>query len=130
MRDAVPLFRVRVWNAYLLVNSHIKISKDHRTITYNNKPLGFHRSGFQQIRGVHTSNYIKPLKLKSVVNPKPFYTADIETISINGLQYPVQISFIGSKISKLFIIRNTIDINLQVDKLWFEFISYINNNLS
>ena len=69
----------------------------------------------------HVSN-ITPLK-KLSVNPKPFYTMDIETINRKGLQEPFIISFSIGKITKAFY-------NIDVDKLFLDFFTYLFTNLT
>lgn len=126
--DVVPIFKVRFWNMDSMLNKHIRITRDARTV----------HSGFQQIRGLHTSTIgltrsvpcIKPLPSKdSPGRGKTFYTMDIETIQHKGFQLPILISFAGKRKNKLFLIPNTHNLENRVRELFDNFFIYLNEVL-
>lgn len=101
-------FIIKVWNVDSVQNKHIKITRDARTILP--KVTTFK----QQIRSASTlsttkvkkSNHnITPISLKKIPKlKKQFYTMDIETVNLNGIQIPAIITFVGKKFSHYFSI--------------------------
>jgi hypothetical protein len=77
---------------------------------------------------------IKPLSLfkrngdLKLEAPKPIFTMDIETVSINGNQFPIAISSCGQGIKKLFLIDHLLfqnDCELALKQLWGKYFKHL-----
>lgn len=119
-------FYVRVWNADHLQNKTV----------YSNAKMTQFRNNINSLRTLLNRSYstkcydsltnITPLK-KLAINPKPFYTMDIETINDNGNQKPFIISFSSSlSLAALSEVFYNKDLNL----LWQDFFTFIFSKLT
>ena len=137
--DIIPAFKVKVWNMDNYLNKNIKINKNNNTAQINKKYSTINNIvKLNQKRYYSTRfNTISPIKNNIVTNiAEPISSMDIETIDYNGNQIPVAITLAyidnGNQIiSKLFFIDFNIlliDKDLALTNLWYEYITYINNN--
>jgi DNA polymerase type B, organellar and viral len=138
--DVIPYFLVKVWNADILENKQIKVTRSTLTLqdkvrtssTIANSKRIFHTSSIQNelINSYKNEELIKPYKKSNLLGvvADRFATMDIETMEYNGKQIPVAISIVNyGNSSKIFVLDRTIKIELAIKNLWFEFFNFIEN---
>lgn len=138
--DVIPYFIVKVWNADILENKQIKVTRSTLTVqdksrtstTIPNSKRNFYTSSIQNElkKSYKNSELIKPYKKSNLLGvvADSFATMDIETMEYNGKQIPVAISIVNyGKSSKIFVLDRSIKIELAIKNLWFEFFNFLEN---
>src|SRR6266403_2157862 len=157
--ETIIRYIVKLWNCDLKENIKIKMTHDAtkagKPFNEYKKSLGIYELGKKldweinnkaNTRSYSTSStlhkhwapsLIPPLSLVNkkgelkLSSPRPFYTMDIETVNLNGLQIPIAISSCGpNSESKIFLINyNLLQINseLALKQLWENYFNYLEN---